>query len=149
MMNLNIGGNEYKVKFGYNNFCDSDLIERVEEMIKLMNGAETDADVTSMGKMKELFVIVRECLFEGFKKYNPVGSLQEVGDLLDTYMEEKPESTDGEDVEPRGVLELFILLCNELMNEGFLGDLMAKMVQAVNQNIKSIPQDHKKSTKKK
>ena len=148
MMTLKIGDKDYKVKFGYNNFCDSDLLERVEEMIQLMNGAESDKDVSAMGKMKDLFIIVRECLFEGFKKENPVDSVQEVGDLLDTYMSEKPEPKEGEQAESRGVLELFIMLSNELMNEGFLGDLMAKMIQSMNQATKSEPQDHKKPQKK-
>lgn len=152
MMTLKIGDKDYKVKFGYNNFCDSDLLENVEEMIQLLNGAKSDADVTAMGKMKDLFLVVRDCLFEGFKKENPVGSLQEVGDLLDNYREETPKDENGEITESRGVLDLFLMLCNELMNEGFLGDLMAKMIQTMqemNSNaIESIPQDHKKPQKK-
>ena len=76
MMTLKISEKDYNVKFGYNNFCDSDLLERVEEMMQLLNGAKTDKDVSNAGRMKELFVLVRELLCEGFKRENPDESLQ-------------------------------------------------------------------------
>jgi hypothetical protein len=155
MMTLKIQEKEYSVKFGYNNFCDSDLLERVEDMMRLFNdsGVENDRDISVMGKMRDLFVLVRELLFEGFKKNNPVDSLQDIGDLLDIYMEETPEVEEGQEPEQRGVFELFILLSNELANEGFLGDLMTKISEAVEQVNKSnskktkIPQDHKSKKK--
>lgn len=154
MMKLIIGGNDYEVKFGYNNFCDSDLLEQVEEMMMLLNGAKSDQDVSAMGKMKDLFLVVREVLFEGFKKKNPVNSVQEVGDLLDIYMEETPTPIEGEATETRGVLELFLLLTNELMTEGFLADLMAKMTETVEADANKskaakTPTDHKKKTTRK
>ena len=152
MMTLQINNNEYNVEFGFNNFCDSDLLERVQDMMFLLNGAETDADVTNAGKMKELFVLVRELIFEGLKKNNPVDTIQEVGDLLDKYFKETPKNEEGEPTEERGVLALFLLLTNDLFSEGFLADLMMK-IQKMNQieeaeNIKSkkIPQDHKRKT---
>ena len=152
MMTLRISEKDYNVKFGYNNFCDSDLLERVEEMMQLLNGAKTDKDVSSAGRMKELFVLIRELLFEGFKKENPVESLQDVGNLLDTYLEETPEVEDGEEPEQRGVLTLFILLSNELMSEGFLADLMTnlvKMAETVNKSkVTKMPQDRKTKAKK-
>ena len=149
MMTLNISGKEYKVSFGYNSFCDSDLMERVQEMMQLMSGAESDKDVNSMGRLRDLFIIVRELLFEGFKMENPVGSLQEVGNLLDIYLKETPKDEEGNPTEDRGVLALFIQIANDLMSEGFLPDLMTKLIDAVQNNIKSIPQDHKRGTKKK
>lgn len=148
-MILKITDKEYKVSFGYNSFCDSDLMERVQEMMQLMSGAESDKDVNSMGKLRDLFIIVRELLFEGFKMENPVGSLQEVGNLLDIYFKETPKDEEGNPTEDRGVLALFIQIANDLMSEGFLPDLMTKLIDAVQNNIKSIPQDHKKGTKKK
>ena len=149
MMKLTINGNEYKVSFGYNSFCDSDLMERVQDMMLLMNGAESDKDVSTMGRLSELFIIVRELLFEGFKEENPVDSLQEVGKLLDIYYKETPKDEEGKPTEERGVLALFILIANDLMSEGFLPDLMEKLSEAVQNNIKSIPQDHKRGTRKK
>ena len=148
MMTLNISGTEYKVKFGYNSFADSDLLERVQEISLLLNGAETDNDVSAMGKMRELFVVVRELLFEGFKKNNPVNTVQDVGDLLDIYMDETPDAVEGEEVEDRGIFALFLMLANELANEGFLADFVAKMNQAT-ESIAKKPQDHKRTQKKK
>lgn len=123
MTTLQINGKEYKIKFGYNSFCDSDIMERVSDAISLFsaNEVKSDEDVSAMGGIKELFCLVRELMFIGFQKFNPAESLQEVGNLLDDYME---EAEDGED---RGLFALFTQLSEELMSEGFFGDLLKKM----------------------
>lgn len=144
MMKLNVGEKEYLVKFGYNSFCDTDLMDRTSDLLKIFQGAEVedDKDVTGMGKIKELFSCVRDLLFFGFKKFNPVENVQEIGDILDDYHD---EATDGE---KRGVLDLFTKLTEELMNEGFLGEMMGQMSEETPEKITKIPQDHKKSQKK-
>ena len=116
---LMIKDKEYKIKFGYNCFCDTDLMERVSDMALLMknNAVENDNDITGLGKIKDLFCVVRELIFVGLEKYNPVKNLKEVGNLLDDYLEEGAG-------EKRGLMQLFEILGNELMNEGFLADLM-------------------------
>lgn len=116
---LKIKDKEYKIKFGYNCFCDTDLMERVSYMALLMknNAVENDNDISGLGKIKDLFCVVRELIFVGLEKYNPVKNLKEVGNLLDDYLEE------GAD-EKRGLMQLFEILGNELMNEGFLADLL-------------------------
>ena len=149
MMTLEISGEEYKVKFGYNSFADSNLLERVQDIAVMLDGAENDADVSGMGKIRELFCIVRELLFVGFKKFNPVESVQDVGDLLDTYMEETPEVAEGEEPENRGVLALFLMLSAELTNEGFFKNFMETINSVESENVKKIPQDHKKKVTKK
>ena len=120
MMVLKVKDTEYKVKFGYNSFCDTDLMERTEDLLKLFQnaGAEDDKDVAGLGKVKELFVCVRDLLFVGFKKFNKVETVQEVGDIIDDYHDEAPEG------EKRGVMNIFTLLSEELMNEGFLGEIL-------------------------
>ena len=142
MMVLKVKDNEYKVKFGYNSFCDTDLMERTSDLLNLFNGAdvEDDKDVTGMGKIKELFSCVRDLLFVGFKKFNPVETVQEVGEILDDYNDEATED------DKRGILDLFTKLTEEVMSEGFLGDLMEQMEKTV-ENKQKIPQDHKKSQK--
>lgn len=142
MTKLTINGTDYTIKFGYNAFCDTDLMERVQDLAKLFKSAEieTDGDVSGIGRIKDLFYIVRELLFVGFKKYNPAESLQEIGDLLDDY---KDEETD----EPRGLLQLFGILSNELMNAGFLNDILQNPNPEMENGVKA-PQDHKKPTKK-
>lgn len=120
MMVLKVKDKEYKVKFGYNSFCDTDLMERTEDLLKLFQnaGAEEDKDVAGLGKVKELFLCVRDLLFVGFKKFNPVENVQEVGDIIDDYHDEAPEG------EKRGVMNIFTMLSEELMNEGFLGEIL-------------------------
>lgn len=143
MMVLNVKGKEYKVKFGYNSFCDTDLMDRTSDLLKIFQGAgtEDDKDVTGMGKIKELFCCVRDLLYVGFRKENPVETVQEVGDILDDYHDEATEE------DKRGILDLFTKLTEELMNEGFLGDLMEAMNEEESK-VKKIPQDHKKPQKK-
>lgn len=146
-MILNVKDKEYKIKFGYNSFCDTDLMDRTSDLLKLFQSqeVENDDDVTGMGKVKDLFICVRDLLFVGFQKYNPVKTKQEIGEILDDYHDE------GNENDKRGILDLFTKLSEELMNEGFLGDLMEQVEQKVieqQKKIPRIPQDHKKSQKK-
>lgn len=123
MMTLNVKGTEYKVKFGYNSFCDTDLMERTSDLLRLFQSAnaENDKDVSGIGKIKELFICVRDLLFVGFEKYNPVKNKREIGNILDDYNDEATED------DPRGIFELFKELTEELLSEGFLSDLMDKV----------------------
>ena len=120
MTKLTINGTDYIIKFGYNAFCDTDLMERTEDLLKLFQstGADDDKDVAGLGKVKELFLCVRDLLFVGFKKFNPVETVQEVGDIIDDYHDEAPEE------EKRGVMDIFTKLSEELMNAGFLGEIL-------------------------
>ena len=118
MMKLIINGNEYKVRFGYNSFCDNDVFDRVRSMLSIMNGEAPD-ETAALNRVRDLFKVTRDLLFIGFKKYNPVKTPEEVGDLLDDYYDEAAE---GED---HGLMQLFLALSEELMNEGFLSDLTA------------------------
>lgn len=139
-MKLNVGEKEYKVKFGYNSFCDTDLLERTEALMRIFteNEVENDSDVASLGKVKELFCCIRELMFVGFRKYNPVETLQEVGNIIDDYIEEETE-------EDRSIMGLFGNLTVELLNEGFLKELLEQLVQAQAQEQK--PKARKKQTK--
>ena len=141
MMKLVVKKKEYKVKFGYNSFCDTDLMDRTTDLLKLFQGAEIedDKDVIGMGKIKELFSCVRDLLFVGFQKFNPVDSKQQIGNILDDYHDDAPEG------EKRGILDLFTQLTEELMNEGFLGEFLEDIAET-QENTKT-PQDHKKPQK--
>lgn len=141
MKTITVGGKDYKIKYGFNSFADTDLLERVSEIATLLNanGAKDDSDVSSIGKLRDLFKITRELLFTGFERYNPVENVQEVGNILDDYRDEAPEG------ESRGIMDIFGMLSEELTEEGFLADLMG--VAENQNNIKSIPQDHKKPAK--
>lgn len=142
MMTLKVKDKEYKVKFGYNSFCDTDLMDRTSDLIQLFHNAEVegDKDVAGIGKIKDLFVCTRDLLFVGFKKYNSVETVQEIGEILDDYHDEAPEG------EKRGLLDIFTKLSEELMNEGFLGDLFETLNEA-EEKLPKVPQDHKKPQK--
>lgn len=140
-MTLTVKGVDYKVKFGFNSFIDTDLMERTEGMIKIFDDEEHKEDLYGMGRIKEMFTVVRELLFVGFKKYNPIDSLTEVGDLLDDYMDE------GTEEEPHDLLNLFGLLSHELMEEGFLKGVMNAMEKAKTPKQTKKPQDHLKAAK--
>ena len=131
MMTLKIKDKEYKVKFGYNSFCDTDLMERTSTLLSVIRGAgaASDDDVFGMGRIKDLFDCVRELLFVEFKKYNPVDTVQEIGDLLDDYNDE------GTEENPHGILDLFTLLTEELLNAGFLSDILNKAAEQTKPKI--------------
>ncbi len=140
MFTITVKEKDYKVFFGMNSFADTDLMDRVQDILKLMQGkgVETDEDVKAIGIIKDLFIVTRELYFEGFKKENPVETLQATGYILDDYILEGSE-------EKRGILQIFMMVAEELLNEGFLADLMNELKddQKV-EELKKIPQDHKK-----
>lgn len=137
MMKMMVNGTEYKVKFGYNCFCDTDLMDRVNDLTRLFSENNTDGDtaVSSLGKIKELFQVVRDLLFVGFKKYNPVETVQVIGDILDEYM-------DDEAKEKRGLFYLFSELSEELFSAGFLSDLITGETANGMKNGAKAPMDH-------
>lgn len=141
-MILKVRDTEYRVKFGFNSFCDTDLLDRTSDMLKVLQKMEANGDkeVAAMGKIKELFSCVRDLLFVGFEKYNRVETVQEIGDILDDYHDEATEEN------KRGILDLFTKLTEELMTEGFLGDLSSQTAEETGKTIK-MPQDHKKAKK--
>lgn len=149
MVSLNVKGKEYKIKFGYNSFCDTDLMDKVENLLNALQGneIEDDKDIVALGMIKELFVCVRELLFVGAQKYNPIDTLQEVGDILDDYKDEETEE------EKRGLYNLLMLLTKELLDEGFLGDVLKKNKEnEENEELEKPkepkrPQDHKRPQK--
>jgi hypothetical protein len=142
MKKLVIGEKEYAIQFGYNCFCDTDLLDRVNDISRILNGKEVedDSDVAGLGKIKDLFSVVRELMFVGFQKHNPVAEITDIGDLLDTYRSEAQEG------EKRGLLSLFELLSEELVAEGFLADLFEDLGKATEQEVKK-PKDHLKKVK--
>lgn len=120
MFTITINGQEYKVRYGMNSFVDSDVMDRARDVINLMNGTsnEENAEDRTVTMVKDLFGCTRDLFYIGFQKHNPVATPQEVGDMLDDYIDEAPEG------EKRGIMELFNMVTEELFNQGFLEDLM-------------------------
>lgn len=136
MMTIKVGEKEYKVKFGYNSFCDSDLLDRTSDAMGIIGELQNAGDKDGMAKVRKLFTLTRDLLFEGFKKKNPVESVDEVGDILDDYLEE--------DKENHGLLDVFAMLAQELLTEGFFGDLLNKSNKAMVENLKKRTASKKK-----
>lgn len=111
MFDITIKDNTYKVKYGINAFADTDLMDRVQWLIDSMNNRSEEIN------LRELVTVLRELIFVGCKKENPIESLETAGDLLDDYIEER---SDDEDV----VMDLFMRITKELVDQGFLGDLL-------------------------
>ena len=89
-----------------------------------------------------MFSCVRDLLFVGFQKFNPVDNKQQIGNILDDYHDDAPEG------EKRGILDLFTQLTEELMNEGFLGEFLEDIAETQeNTKTPKVPQDHKKPQK--
>ena len=130
MLKFTVENKEYLVEFGFNSFCDTDLLERTGDLITLFSGAnvKNDKDVSEMGKIKDLFSITRELLFVGLEEHNPLNDIKDVGKLLDKYRKETPDG------ESRGVIDIFGMLSEELMNEGFFADLMKRLTEEVAPN---------------
>ncbi|MBR3645547.1 MAG: hypothetical protein IKN54_03945 [Lachnospiraceae bacterium] len=134
-MTIKIGEKEYIVKFGYNSFCDSDLLDRTAEAMGMIQeiqdlakeedekGKEVKTTAEVLAKVRNLFMLTRELLFEGFKKKNPVTSISEVGDILDAYLDE--------DKENHGLITIFAMIAQELLKEGFFGNLLTESGKAI------------------
>ena len=140
MTTLKVKDKEYKVRFTYNSFADSDLLDRTFETLtlvqKMLQGEESTEENTSpVEKIKKLFSLNRELLFVGFKKENPVESIETVGDILDDYLDEDPEN--------HGLIDVFNMIARELLASGFFGDLLTKSNKAMQETLT------KKSAKKK
>ena len=140
MTTLKVKDKEYKVRFTYNSFADSDLLDRTFETLTLvqemLQGKESTEENTSpVEKIKKLFSLNRKLLFVGFKKENPVESIETVGDILDDYLDENPEN--------HGLIDVFNMIAKELVASGFFGDLLTKSNKAMQETLA------KKSAKKK
>ena len=139
MTTITINGTEYKLKYGYNNFCDSDLMDRTTEVMGFITSSADKAQIKDSEYTKKLFVLVRELVFEGFKRYNPK-TIAEVGDLLDDYFDE------GTEDDPHGLLDVFGIITQELIASGFIGDLLKKSQKAIEKMAKKV-EKNKKITK--
>ena len=123
-MTLKVKDKEYKVRFTYNSFADSDLLDRTFETLTLVQEMlSADENTNSVSTLKKLFTLVRELLFVGFKRENPAESKEAVGDILDDYLEEDPEN--------HGLVDVFNMIAGELLASGFFGDMLKKSNKAM------------------
>lgn len=138
MIKLELKEETYKVKFGYNSFCDTDLLDNVSEIMQNMTSEEDATPEKFMGAIKDTFTAVRSLLFVGLQKFHSdkFADTSSVGDFMDDYIEENNIT----------VQELFNTIIVELVEQGFLKDLLSSVEET--EKVTPIPQDHKKPSKK-
>lgn len=144
MIALTINNETYNVEFEYNDFCDTDTLERVDTLMNVIGGTGEGG----ISDIKDVFCVVRELLFVGIKSDNKPDDIKAVGKLLDAYRKEKVEG------ENRSLKGLFTLLTDELFEEGFLNDLVQMVSEGMEQeeelnqeNEKVVPMEKKPKKK--
>lgn len=139
-----VGGNTYRVKFGYGALCRTDIID------KLLRSSQFNND--DPGKsIKNIISLLPEMLLEGLqsKHKDQFGydtqeereeKLELVCEMLDDYEEEHED-----DETPLNGYTLFADLQKELERNGFLSQISRDTQStAENQNATVIPKDHQK-----
>lgn len=139
MFIITVNGMEYKVRYGMNSFVDSDVMDRAKAVINILDG-DSEGEDNSVRMVKDLFACTRDLFYIGFQKHNPIATPQEVGDLLDDYIDEAPEG------EKRGILQLFNMVTEELLHQGFLEDLMGT-IEETQKEAQKETQETKKPKK--
>lgn len=143
-----VGGNTYKIAFGYGVLYKSDLIDRVISATSQNEGNPAET-------IKNLIGLTAEMLLDGLQKKHKdqfgydtpeerEKRIVEVCDLLDEYEEEH-----AEDEEPLNGFTLFADLQKEMERNGFLSQINRNTEQtAVEQDATVIPQDHQQRKKR-
>lgn len=138
-----VGGNTYKIAFGYGVLYKSDLIDRV------INATRQNTE-NPASTIKNLIGLTAEMLLEGLQKKHkdqfgydtPEEREQriiEICDMLDEYEEEH-----AEDETPLNGFTLFADLQKEMERNGFLSQISNRTEEAVvDQDATVVPQDHK------
>ena len=139
-----VGGDTYKIAFGYGVLYKSDLIDRV------INATQQNAD-NPASTIKNMIGLTAEMLLEGLQKKHKdkfgydtpeerEQKIIEICDMLDEYEEEH-----AEDETPLNGFTLFADLQKEMERNGFLSQISNRTEETVvEQDATVIPQDHKK-----
>lgn len=131
-MRLEVNGKIYKIEYNFNTVADTDLLENVGRIQELLIAKQTN----SYTLIKDMLSVVRDMVQAGLEESNPIPDKKEVGRLIEAYLKE------GTEEEPRTILSLFNLLCEELNNLGFL-----QLTEVTAKKSLKVPQDHKKPLK--
>ena len=143
-----VGGNTYKVQYGYGVLYKSNLIDRV--IAATQANSENPAET-----IKNLIGLTAEMLLEGLQKKHKdqfgydtpeerEEKIVEICDLLDEYEEEHEE-----DEEPLNGFTLFTDLQKEMERNGFLSQINRPTQETAAQTDATvIPQDHKVAKRK-
>ena len=146
MTTLVINGNEYKIKYGYEATARCGVIEKVNKLEEVLNSAEN----MEIADLNKLLQILPELLLAGLQKfhkdefgYNYVteegksDALNKVYELVDDYF-------DSDDAD---IIDLFNLLTEEMVQNGFLANLLQRGAEA-EQKPKAPAKKTTRTTKK-
>lgn len=146
MTTLVINGNEYKIKYGYEATARCGVIEKVNKLEEVLNKAE-NMEIEDLNKLLQ---ILPELLLAGLQKFHKdeFGYNYETGEgksdalnkaygLVDDYFDD--ESAD--------VIDLFNLLTEEMVQNGFLANLLQRGAEA-EQKQKAPAKKTTRTTKK-
>lgn len=143
-----VGGNTYKVVYGYGVLYKSNLIDRVISVTQINN--EKPAET-----IKNLIGLTAEMLLEGLQKKHKdqfgyetpeerEKQISVICDLLDDYEDEH-----AEDEKPLNGFTLFSDLQKEMERNGFLSMINRQPeATAISEEATIVPQDHKVAKKK-
>ena len=126
MLKIEIGGKEYKIKFGYEPVLKERIISKMTKIGSLFEGDEVSPE-----DMENVMLFIPEIFLVGLQVSHPefrydydtkIGrenKLRAVFEIMDQYL------TDGGDV-----FKLFADMQNEMVNDSFLSSLLRKGKEA-------------------
>lgn len=150
MKTIKINNKEYKLKFGYASLYRTGILNRLQDAQSIFN-PDKNSNEGAFDKIEKLMGVTAEAFLAGLQKYHKdefgyeteserEKMIDKVCDLFDDMADED---------ETIGVMEIFTMINEELVEQGFLARLFKSAQEIVSQEDATvIPMDHKKSTKK-
>ena len=146
MTTLVINGNEYKIKYGYEATARCGVIEKVNKLEEVLNGTEN----MEIADLNKLLQILPELLLAGLQKFHKdefgynyeteegkSDALNKAYELVDDYF----------DADDADIIDLFNLLTEEMVQNGFLANLLQRGAEA-EQKPKAPAKKTTRTTKK-
>ena len=137
MLKLNIGGKEYKIKFGYEPVLKEKIISRMAKFGSIFEKDEIDTESMEDGLLfiSEIFLVGLQVNHPEFRydystKNGKEDKLREVYEIMDQYF-----TDDGD------MFKLFEDLQNEMVNDSFLSSLLRKGKEAEKVENASVQQN--------
>ena len=146
MTTLVINGNEYKIKYGYEATARCGVIEKVNKLEEVLNSTEN----MEIADLNKLLQILPELLLAGLQKFHKdefgynyeteegkSDALNKAYELVDDYF----------DADDADIIDLFNLLTEEMVQNGFLANLLQRGAEA-EQKPKAPAKKTTRTTKK-
>lgn len=141
---IKINDKEYKLKFGYRALYRTGILKRLQDAQVIF---DNKSDEGAFDKIEKLMSVTAEAFLAGLQKFHKdefgyttesekEAMLDKVCDLFDDLADED---------ETMGILEIFSIINEELIEQGFLAKLFQSSQELISQEDATvIPMDHKK-----